>query len=113
MSEQNFTILEPTNGMMPLIIPLARKSYSLGKQRTFNNLIKFLFREISHYSVALTTDSAFVIGGYKGSCSDVIAQFKNMQWSLYGNLKKRRDGHRSITFGSQTMVIGGYTDDGS
>ena len=65
--------------------------------------------------MASTTEAAFVIGGWRlvGGDSDVIAQFKNMQWSLYGNLKKRRDGHRSITFGSQTMVIGGYTNDGS
>ena len=63
--------------------------------------------------MASTTEAAFVIGGWKGSYSDVITQFKNMQWSLYGNLQKRRYGHDSITFGSQTMVIGGWTDDGS
>lgn len=54
-----------------------------------------------------------MIGGWKGDNSDVIAQFKNMQWSLYGNLKKRRHGHGSIISGSQTMVIGGQTNDAS
>ena len=80
------------------------------------SFLMLIFRQISHYSVASTTEAAFVIGGYTGGSpaySDVIAQFKNMQWSLYGNLKKRRYGHGSIISASQTMVIGGLTDDGS
>ena len=44
--------------------------------------------------------------------SDVIAQFNDYEWSLYGNLHRRRSGPRSITFGNQTMIIGGWTDDG-
>ena len=66
---------------------------------------------MSHYSVASTNEAAFVIGGYDGSSNlDVIAQFKDNEWSLYGNLKKGRSVHGSITFGDKTMVIGGNVD---
>ena len=54
-----------------------------------------------------------MIGGYTGSYSDVIAQFKDNTWSLYGNLQRRRQLHGSITSGDETMIIGGYTNDGS
>ena len=55
-----------------------------------------------------------MIGGHGRSSSlDVIAKFENNNWSLYGNLQKARWGHESITYGSQTIVIGGYTNDGS
>ena len=69
------------------------------------------FRRITSYSVASTTEAAFVIGGHDGSFNtDVIAKFEYNNWSLYGNLQKTRRGHGSITYGSQTIVIGGYTD---
>ena len=71
-----------------------------------------IFSKISHYSVASTTEAAFVIGGVTGSYSDVIAQFKDNVWSLYGNLQERRSNHASITSGDIIMVIGGNTIDG-
>ena len=72
------------------------------------------FRRIFYYSVASTTQAAFVIGGFDGSPNtDVIAKFENNNWSLYGNLQKPRDSHGSITSGTQTIVIGGGTNDGS
>ena len=43
--------------------------------------------------------------------SSVIAKYENDGWSLYGNLKKSRYAHGSITFGTATIVIGGWTDD--
>ena len=70
-------------------------------------------RKIYFYTVASTPEAAFVIGGYDGSLYiDVIAQFKNNQWSLHGNLQKGRRLHGSITSGSLAMVIGGdiYND---
>ena len=82
-------------------------------QIAFFKLFKYLFSKISHYSVASTNEAAFVIGGWAGSYSDVIAQFKDNAWSLYGNLQKRRRLHGSITSGDETMVIGGQTNDGS
>ena len=38
---------------------------------------------------------------------DVIAQYKDDTWALYGNLRRGRSDHKSITFGDKTMVIGG------
>ena len=60
--------------------------------------------------MASTNEAAFVIGGYRTVFLplDVVAQFKDDSWSLYGNLQKRRYAHKSITYGEQTMVIGGY-----
>ena len=72
-----------------------------------------ILSKIAFYSVASTNDAAFVIGGYTGSNSDVIAQFKDNAWSLYGNLQRRRHLHGSITSGDETMIIGGNTNDGS
>ena len=45
------------------------------------------------------------------SPSNVIAQFKNNVWSLYGKLQNRRGLHGSITSGDETMVIGGFSLD--
>jgi len=39
--------------------------------------------------------------------SDIVAQFKNNQWSRLANLNQRRSGHGSITIGEETMIIGG------
>ena len=72
--------------------------------------MNYNFRKISLYSVASTTEAAFVIGGWDGSSSlDIIAKFENNQWSRYGNLQKARSGHGSITSGTQTIIIGGFT----
>ena len=76
--------------------------------------MNYNFRIISYYSVASTTEAAFLMGGWDRSSSlDVIAKFENNNWSLYGDLQKARRGHGSITYGSQTIVIGGATHDGS
>ena len=53
-----------------------------------------------------------MIGGYTfSSRSDIIAQFKDNVWSLYGNLQKPRSNQGSITSGDMTMIIGGKTND--
>ena len=41
------------------------------------------------------------------SYEDLIAQFKDNEWSQYGKLLKARSAHASITVGLNTMVIGG------
>ena len=71
---------------------------------------------IAVYSVASTKETAFVIGGSNAVSDDdrdpdFITQFKNDVWSFYGNLQKGRSWHGSISIGSKTMVIGGYTPD--
>ena len=71
---------------------------------------------IIEYSVASTDEAAFIIGGYSSPMSarlDLIAQFKDETWALYGNLRKGRSDHRSITFDGKTMVIGGRRTDGN
>ena len=73
-----------------------------------------LLRCYSHYSVASTNQAAIFIGGWDGSSdSSVIAKYENDNWSLHGNLNKRRYSHASITYGTTTIVIGGRTNDGS
>ena len=68
-----------------------------------------ILSKISGYSVASTNDAAFLIGGWTGSSAlDVIAQFKDNAWSLYGNLQKPRNSHASITSGDMTIIIGGW-----
>ena len=74
-----------------------------------------LFRHLTSYSVASTNQAAFFIGGNVdgNSQSSVIAKYENDNWSLHGNLKRRRNTHYSITYGTTTIVIGGWTYDGS
>ena len=68
----------------------------------------------AEYSVASTNQAVFFIGGANGSSySSVVAKYENEEWSLHGNLQKRRRNHGSITYGTATIVIGGRTDDGS
>ena len=66
---------------------------------------------IRSYSVASTTKAAFLIGGWDGSSAlDIIAKFENTEWSIYGYLRQARKGHASITFRTQTIVIGGRSN---
>ena len=51
-----------------------------------------------------------MIGGYddtQSSALDIIAKFENNEWSLYGKLRQPRNGQGSITYGTQTLIIGG------
>ena len=64
-----------------------------------------IFSKIFYYSVASTNVAAFVIWGSQQDGSlylDVIAQFKDNAWSLYGNLQKPRNNQASITSGDLT-----------
>ena len=73
-----------------------------------------LLRQNSHYSVSSTNQAAFFIGGKDGNSRlSIIAKYENDNWSLYGNLKRSRSSHGSITYGTTTIVIGGFTDEGS
>ena len=40
---------------------------------------------------------------------DMIAQFKDDQWTYYGKLLRKRLGHGSITVGDYTMILGGFS----
>ena len=94
MSKQKSTISNSINGITLWIIPLARKYLFM--------ISAFLiysptFRSYNQYSVASRNQAAFFIGGWdRNSQSSVIAKYENDNWSLHGNLKKRRYGHGSI-----------------
>ena len=89
-------------------IILACDSISKRRKRTH------LLRKYSYYSVSSTDQAAFFIGGHDGSSPlSVIAKYENDNWSIHGNLNKRRAGHGSIISGTATIVIGGGTDGGS
>ena len=64
------------------------------------------FSRISHYSTANTPDSAYIIGGR--DTQNLVAEFRNDQWTQLDDLNKGRFGHGSITVGTQTMIVGGY-----
>ena len=77
---------------------------------TPHKLFRKTFRVVSYYSTAATSDTAYLIGGYQdASYSTTIAEFKNNQWRKLGNLNQGRRHHGSISVGSRTMVVGGYT----
>ena len=78
-----------------------------------------LLRRYYSYSVSSTIQAAFFIGGQGESIGgqgesqlSVISKYENDNWSLLGNLKRRRSSHGSITYGTTLLVIGGWTDDG-
>ena len=63
-----------------------------------------------YYSTTSTSYEAYFIGGKY--TTKVIAEYKNDAWRLVGRLHKGRERHGSITLGTETMVIGGRSDDG-
>ena len=40
---------------------------------------------------------------------NLVAEFKNDQWTQLDDLNKGRYYHGSITVGTQTMIVGGYS----
>ena len=64
-----------------------------------------LFRRISHYSTAQTSDAVFVLGGYY--TANVAAEYKNDQWRKLDDLQQPRRGHRSVVIENQLISIGG------
>ena len=68
-----------------------------------------LFSRISHYSTANTPDAAYVIGGIV--TPNLVAEFRDDQWAQLDDLNKGRRSHGSITVGTQTMIVGGWTPD--
>ena len=65
---------------------------------------------MTSYSSASTPDAAYIIGGYY--TENVVAEFKDHQWSQFGNLNKGRHYHGSLTVGDQTIIIGGWAESG-
>ena len=72
-----------------------------------------MFSYISHYSTASSPEAAYIIGGFNTpDPENRVFEFRDDQWNQLDNLKKGRDGHGSITVGSQTMIVGGYFSSG-
>ena len=63
------------------------------------------YSRISHYSIADTSDTVYVIGGMY--TKRVVAGYTNDQWRRLPDLKQDRTGHGSITIGDRIVIIGG------
>merc|ERR1712136_493569 len=80
----------------------------VGYRKSYSNLI-------FGYSAASTETAAYIIGGMfhvnpaGDNSNDMIARFKDDQWSYYGKLHRGRSGQGSITVGDYTMILGGYS----
>ena len=72
----------------------------------------FLFR-IYRYSTAATDTAAYIIGGsVSWSFESTIAEFKNNKWRKFGDLTTGRRWHSSISFGGETIILGGVVYSG-
>ena len=64
------------------------------------------------YSTASTDTAAYIIGGrtYDSGYKYVstIAEFQNNEWRKFGDLNTARRYPSSISFGGETIVLGGY-----
>ena len=72
-----------------------------------------IFSRIYGYSTVSTDDAAFIIGGYDRNKYDNIVEYRNNEWRKLGSLGKGRSYHGAITIGQETLIIGGYSSDGS
>ena len=66
---------------------------------------------IYHYSTTHTPDAVFIIGGHV--TRNIVAEFRDNQWKHIANLKRGRSRHGSISFGGQTIIIGGEDSSGN
>ena len=70
--------------------------------------VNFVLRGIYRYSTTHTSDAVFIIGGRH--TGNIVAEFRDFKWKPIATLRQGRNSHGSITFGGQTVIIGG-TDD--
>ena len=47
-------------------------------------------------------------GIYDDYESDKVVEYKNLKWTLLGNLAGTRDAHRSIKMDNKIYIFGGY-----
>ena len=73
-------------------------------------MIDIISRRVYRYSTASTSEAAYIIGGQY--TTEIIAEYKDNAWRQLGTLTKGRYIHGSISFGDETMIIGGYSVDG-
>ena len=62
------------------------------------------------YSVISTRISVIYFGGYHNDegPNDIVAEYKNQNWSRLGFLAGGRYGHRSIQMGRKIYIFGGF-----
>ena len=63
-----------------------------------------------HYAVTSTPSSVIYFGGYNDDEDEVIdkvVEYKNLKWTLLGNLASPRYGHRSIKMDNKIYIFGG------
>ena len=73
-------------------------------------MIKTYFR-IDEYAVTSTPSSVIYFGGYdlyERAETDRVVEYKNLEWTLLGNLASPRRGHRSIKLENKIYLFGGY-----
>ena len=68
-----------------------------------------LLSRIFQYSATHTTDAVFIIGG--AETTTVIAQFKQGKWINHSILQRGRVGHGAITIGTETIIVGGKSNE--
>ena len=72
-------------------------------------MIKTYFR-ISDYAVTSTPSSVIYFGGYdrdKFEATERVVEYKNLEWTLLGNLASPRYWHRSIKMNNKIYIFGG------
>ena len=55
-----------------------------------------------------TPSSVIYFGGRDEGETDRVVEYKNLKWTLLGNLASPRDGHRSIQMDDKIYLFGGY-----
>ena len=72
-------------------------------------MIKTYFR-IGVYAVSSTPRSVIYFGGWDSvddEVTDKVVEYKDLKWTLLGNLASPRESHRSIKMDSEIYIFGG------
>ena len=75
-----------------------------------SEMIEIYFR-IRSYAVTSTPNSVIYFGGYhwdENETTDKVVEYKNLGWTLLGNLASSRGGHRSIKLDNKIYMFGGF-----
>ena len=70
--------------------------------------MKTYFR-IRNYAVTSTPSSVIYFGGYnlEEGRTEKVVEYRNLKWTLLGNLNWARYSHRSIKMGNKIYIFGG------
>ena len=69
------------------------------------------YLSIHNYAVTSTPSSVIYFGGYhneEAKTSDKVVEFKNLKWSLLGNLLSPRSSPCSIKIENKIYLFGGF-----